>query len=95
MIQKRLSGLQQEVLALYRSILRAAAKKDRQSSQSQSFSNLLTSGQSTLYARNEFRRDAESVKRSDFRLIEYKLRKGAKYVKLMTMEGVKVVGGSV
>ena len=40
-------------------------------------------------ARAEFRRQCAEVKRSDFRTIEYLVRKGRKHVKLLQMPGVK------
>ena len=92
---KRLSGLQKNVLALYRSILREATKKDRLALKADptsmpSFASLLHSssqqGKSTLcYARSEFRNQAMKVKRSDFKKIEYMIRKGEKQVKLLKM----------
>lgn len=48
----------------------------------------------TSHARAEFRRQAESVRRSDFKTIEYKIRKGRKHVNLLQMDGVKVVSGA-
>ncbi len=128
----RLSGLQKDVLALYRSILREAVRKDRKrdlnpsqtppapSSPSKSsppplqpsapkepahrtVCELLTashdpripnsSSSSTAYARDKFRREAALVRRSDFKTIEYKIRKGKKQLQLLKMPGVDVVGG--
>ena len=95
----RLSGLQREVLSLYRKILRETLKKDRQNHTTPLSSLLQGKGEnpvrsSTQYAATEFRRQAESVKKSDFKRVEYMIRKGEKQVKLMQMPGVKVVGGS-
>ena len=95
---KRLSGLQKDVLALYRSTLREATKKDRQlhlqDTAVSSFPFLLQSETTTChYARSEFRKQAQSVKRSDFRTIEYMIRKGEKHLKLLKMPGTKVVQG--
>mmetsp|Transcript_7684 Transcript_7684/g.9471 ORF Transcript_7684/g.9471 Transcript_7684/m.9471 type:complete len:100 (+) Transcript_7684:221-520(+) len=99
MHQKKLSGLQLQVLSLYRSVLRSAVRKDLQQQNSNdkalSFMYLLCNGRTSMHARAEFRRDAKSIRRSDFQLIEYKLRKGTKYVKMLDMDGVKVAGGSV
>jgi len=90
MMVRQLSGLQKEVLALYRTLLREAAKKD-----TGSFVELLQKeGTSTSFARDEFRKQANQVKRSDFKTIEYKIRKGQKQIKLLQMPGVKVVGGA-
>jgi hypothetical protein len=98
---RKLSGLQKEVLGLYRSLLREAFKKDQASTAAASnttipsFSHLLAAeNNSVSYARTEFRRQAQQVKRSDFKTIEYKMRKGQKQIKLLQMPGVKVVGGT-
>ena len=97
----KLSGLQKEVLSLYRKFLREAVKKDREAAEG-GFANLpmtalLSGGNSsttTSYAREEFRRQAKAVRRSDFKGIEYRIRKGEKQVKLLQMPGVKVVSGT-
>ena len=98
MVPKRLSGLQKSILALYRSILREAVKKDRQTSNlaNLSFASLLQAQEtSTLgYAKVEFRKQASEVKRSDFKKIEYMIRKGEKQLKLLKMPGTKVVAGA-
>jgi|Transcript_9222 succinate dehydrogenase assembly factor 1 len=96
---RKLSGLQKDVLSLYRTILREAVKKDRgavekEGQGSRSFNSLLNARTTTSYAREEFRRQAASVKRSDFKGIEYRIRKGHKQVKLLQMPGVKVVSGA-
>lgn len=96
---RKLSGLQKDVLSLYRTILREAIRKDRELAEEElaslSASELLAgNGTTTCYAREEFRRQAAAVKRSDFKGIEYRLRKGYKQVKLLKMPGVKVVGGT-
>ena len=98
---KKLSGLQLEVLSLYRTLLREAAKKDAavmassQSSSLASFVDLIhKEGTSLSYAKTEFRKQAMDVKRSDFKTIEYKMRKTQKQIKLLQMPGVKVVGGT-
>jgi len=113
MSAKRLSGLQKDVISLYREILREAYKKEKElapthitsSSTStsrqlsplpqNSFTYLLSAPESTVsYARSEFRREAHSIQRSDFRTIEYSLRKGKKHIQLLKMPGVKVFSGS-
>ena len=95
------SGLQKEVFALYRTILREALKKDISSSGSSTSTKtatLLDSWKnpqtSVFFARQEFRKQAALVKRSDFRTIEHKIRHGQKQVKLLKMPGVKLVGGA-
>mmetsp|Transcript_15312 Transcript_15312/g.21325 ORF Transcript_15312/g.21325 Transcript_15312/m.21325 type:complete len:108 (+) Transcript_15312:278-601(+) len=101
---QRLSGLQKEVLSLYRIILREAVKKDRGAGEEMGSTSLLrllqaedddNSASTTVsYARSEFRKQAASVRRSDFKTIEYSLRKGHKQLKLLQMPGVKVVKGA-
>ena len=91
---RKLSGLQKDVLSLYRSLLRVAAQKDRAEGQHIPITTLLSSiggaGETTTsHARAEFRRQCAEVKRSDFRTIEYLIRKGRKHVKLLQMPGVK------
>ena len=111
----RLSGLQRDVLALYRSILREAVRKDRRGSPPPStagngtgshprFGQMLSSagggggggrrGTTTAFARDQFRREASAVRRSDFKTIEYKIRKGRKQLELLKMPGVDLVGGA-
>jgi succinate dehydrogenase assembly factor 1 len=90
---RKLSGLQKDVLALYRTILREAVKKDRDAAAEGRIpvTSLLKAdgdGKTTCYAREEFRRQAGSVRRSDFKAIEYRIRKGQKQVKLLRMPGV-------
>ncbi|KAL3803916.1 hypothetical protein ACHAW5_010686 [Stephanodiscus triporus] len=104
----RLSGLQRDVLALYRSILREAIRKDRRRaslpsaaisprSHLQVGQMLSSSGgerSTTAFARDQFRREASEAKRSDFKTIEYKIRKGRKQLQLLKMPGVDLVGGA-
>eukprot|EP00984_Skeletonema_dohrnii_P004793 scaffold1681_cov113-Skeletonema_dohrnii-CCMP3373.AAC.2 len=95
----RLSGLQKDVLALYRSILRETIRKDRKptlDSHHVPLNQLLSSNSnsSTSFARDKFRKEASLVKRSDFKTIEYKIRKGQKQLKLLQMPGVNLVGGA-
>ena len=97
----RLSGLQKDVLALYRSILREAIRKDRKQLPAAVDNHLplnqllsSSSNSSTSFARGKFREEASLVKRSDFKTIEYKIRKGQKQLKLLKMPGVNLVGGA-
>ncbi|KAL3804946.1 hypothetical protein ACHAWO_004730 [Cyclotella atomus] len=96
----RLSGLQKEVLALYRLILREAVGKDRKKlaastpGSHKTVNQLLTTRSSTSYARTEFRKQSQQVRRSDFKTIEYKIRKGKKQLQLLKMPGVNLVGGN-
>jgi hypothetical protein len=98
----KLSGIQKEVLALYRTLLREAAKKDRAANNATttadftqlSFTRLLfaennnNASASTAHARNEFRRQALKGSRKDFNGIEHKIRHGYKQIKLLQMPGV-------
>jgi succinate dehydrogenase assembly factor 1 len=99
----RVSGVQRDVLSLYRQILREALRKDRSSSDDKtSFVTLISGARahntkqttSTAYAVVEFRRQAATATRSEFKKIEYMIRKGHKQVKLLQMPGVRVVGGA-
>ncbi|KAG7357057.1 complex 1 LYR family protein [Nitzschia inconspicua] len=86
------SGIQKEVLALYRTLLRESVKKDRSGSEhaKSTVTNLLASDDSiTSHARSEFRKQALQVDRKDFRTIEYRVRHGYKQIKLLQMPGVK------
>ena len=93
---KKLSGLQKEVLSLYRTILREAAKKDSSSQhQTKNLAMLWKDpSSSSAYARSEFRKQTQTVKKNDFRTIEFKIRHGYKQIKLLQMPGVKVIGGN-
>ena len=89
------SGIQKEVLALYRTLLREATKKDRMAVATEAeslFTQFLfaddDSNYSTAHVRSEFRRQASKVSRKDFRTIEYKIRHGYKQIKLLQMPGV-------
>lgn len=94
----RLSGIQRDVFSLYRRILRQALHKDRTTlatTPTTVLPFLLTrTGTTTHYATHEFRRQANSVSRSDFQKIEYLLRQGDKQIKLMNMPGVRRVVSS-
>ena len=91
---QRHSGLQQDVFSLYRRILRVAKEKDI--ANGRNGSKLLDFFQSeekttASYAREQFRKEAKAVKRSDFKTIEYQIRRGDKQLKLLKMPGVKGV----
>ncbi len=74
---RRLSGLQKDVLSLYRTLLRSVNKKP--------------DPQVRLHLREvvkqSFREEAQSVNRNDFRTIEHMLRHGHKQKKLLDMPG--------
>ena len=98
------------MLACFRRVRRAAVSKDRglaqQGAQEEATSHaqgqgrpsvaalLQASFSSTSYASKEFRRQAAETKRSDFKKIEYMLRKADKQIKLLSMAGVKIVSGT-
>ena len=127
----KLSGLQQDVMSLYRRLLREAMKKDRLEleqrnakesngstrnsnlthikSNNKSFLELRRHGNNrlstsnagttmqlttTAYAINEFRKQALSVQRSDFKKIDYMIRKGGKQIKLLRMPSVNLVSST-
>lgn len=90
----RHSGLQKGVFSLYRKLLREAAAKDRATTSESLVGLLSTPTTSTAYASTEFRKQAQSVPRNDFKRIEYMVRKGEKHLKLLKMPGVKMVGGT-
>jgi hypothetical protein len=74
----RRSGLQGDVLALYRNLLRSAKlKKDIGV---------------VNHVRQKFREDAMSIKRIEFKQIEHMLRLGHKKLKLLNLPGTKLVG---
>ena len=99
-MSRKLSGIQKEVLALYRTLLREATKKDRAANTNTtttdfkqlSFTRLLftdaSTSTSTAHARNEFRRQALKGSRKDYNGIEHKIRHGYKQIKLLQMPGV-------
>lgn len=95
----KVSGLQKEVLSLYRRTLREAMKKDRNAvnpiKTQSSLVKLLSAKETTVaYAKEEFRRQAKSVLRSNFKTVEHKIRQGEKQIRLLRMPGVKVVSGT-
>eukprot|EP00956_Cyclotella_meneghiniana_P013008 scaffold18584_cov79-Cyclotella_meneghiniana.AAC.11 len=94
MSPSRFSGLQKEVLQLYRQLLREALAKDRKSQPKQTMNDLFSTQSTTSYVRDEFRKQSASVRRSDFKTIEYKIRKGRKQLQLIKMPGVNLVGGT-
>lgn len=125
------SGLQKDVLALYRKLLRIAFMKDNDATIIPTLSSLSSpviptttfastatntsntastpisttgissntrqndyNGIVSTYIKNEFRKQSLSVKRTDYKTIEYMLRKGYKNIKLLQMPGFKMVRGT-
>ncbi|EER24737.1 complex 1 protein (LYR family) protein [Coccidioides posadasii C735 delta SOWgp] len=79
----RLSGLQRQVLALYRQCLREIRKKPV----------LITKPQGSQanfkrYARQEFQKNRD-VNRKDFATIEYLLRRGQKQLEMYASPGIR------
>ncbi|KAM5373852.1 hypothetical protein ACJZ2D_006814 [Fusarium nematophilum] len=79
----RLSGLQKEVLALYRSCLRESRKKP-----------LATRPHFENFARNEFARNL-SIDKRDFAAIEFLLRKGRRQLEVYASPGIKDVSPEI
>jgi Complex 1 protein (LYR family) len=77
----RHSGLQKDVLKLYRDLYRAARKKDP-----------LNINNFTSVVMQEFRVKAASVTKTDFKTIEHLLRYGYKQKKLIEMPGFRTGG---
>ncbi|KAJ4394559.1 hypothetical protein N0V93_003778 [Gnomoniopsis smithogilvyi] len=73
----RLSGLQKEVLVLYRSCLREARKKPEQSRK-----------HFEAFARTEFEKNL-AVEKRDFAAIEFLLRKGRRQLDSYSAPGIK------
>lgn len=72
----RLSGLQRDVLALYRQCLRAARAKPAQ-----------TRPNFEAFARREFERNM-SLDRKDFNTVEFLLRKGQRQLETYSAPGI-------
>ena len=70
------SGLQKQVLSLYRRCLRAALAKPPEVRE-----------EAVTFVRNEFRTAAKEVKRHQFRTIEFMLRSGEKQLKALSRPG--------
>ncbi|KAF2456716.1 complex 1 protein-domain-containing protein [Lineolata rhizophorae] len=73
----RLSGLQRDVLSLYRACLRAARKKPAD-----------TRANFIEFARREFRANA-SIDRKNFAAIEFMLRKGQRQLEICSSPGIR------
>eukprot|EP01032_Pedospumella_encystans_P014083 gene14083-16193_t len=81
----RLSGLQTDVLVLYRALLKSAMAKSAQKGSDKA----VRGTQSDLYqfVRQQFREKAMSIPKNDFRTLEHLLRYGHKQKKLLDMPG--------
>ena len=83
----QLSGLQKDVLSLFRSFLRATKKKQ----------NLLPDEKKSLlnFISKEFRIQAHTIPRTNFNLIEHHIRQGKKKKALLEMPGFRGAFGIV
>ena len=71
---KRVTGHQKEILSVYRQLLRVAKKK---------------SDGTYDAVREQFRNDAQSIKRIEFQRIEHQVRKAKKYIQMLSSSNVK------
>jgi len=78
---RALSGLQKEVLSLYRTALRLT----------RSPAGSLVPSPLRLHVQEQFRTGATEVRRTDVERIEYLLRRGKKQLDTLRMSGVKQV----
>lgn len=81
----QLSGLQKQVLALYRKLLRASNQKDPEPL----IYSLKDSDSVTFAVKTKFREKAMQLNKRDVVRIEYNIRQGEKYVKTLQMNGVR------
>lgn len=84
------SGLQKQVISLYRKLLRTAGRKDG----GNFVTSLLDSKSATYSVKDKFRRKAMNLNKRDVDRIEYNIRQGEKYVKILQMQGVKTLRSS-
>ncbi|KAF1982335.1 hypothetical protein K402DRAFT_340512 [Aulographum hederae CBS 113979] len=76
----RLSGLQRNVVSLYRQCLRACGKKP-----------IETRDNFRRFVRNQFRENAAGIDKKDFAAIEYMIRKGQRQLEIYKDEGIRNV----
>lgn len=89
---KPLSGLQKEVISLYRRLLRVSHKKDLTTAECKDSSFIIALNKSSTSShamKEKFRKQAAAVSRRDHARIEHHIRQGEKYIKMMQMGGVK------
>eukprot|EP01132_Coremiostelium_polycephalum_P000658 gene658-813_t len=90
----RLSGLQKEVVSLYRKFIRVSIQKDKKNLQEQSNNHQTTTTTSsslpptqqsslTQYIRNQFRQKAKSISRREISKIEVLVLRGKRQLKLL------------
>ena len=72
-----LSGLQKQIIALYRKCLRKARAVDPERLKGHE-----------AYIRAEFRKNCKDIERSEFNRIEHEIRKGERQLKLLSTPGI-------
>jgi hypothetical protein len=94
------SGLQKEVMSLYRNLLRTCHAKDNNIVQTESsttksktipipfIQSLTDPSSSTFNMKQKFRKQSEEVSARDHARIEHHIRNGNKYIKMMKMGNV-------
>ena len=75
------SGLQKEVLSVYRQIIREALKKEPS----------VSAGIIDL-ARRNFKEKATSIRKTDYQTIEHSIRDARKKIKIIQMPGFRGIG---
>ena len=89
----RLSGLQKEVLSLYKTCLRASVLKDKALNIPIRLGKTKPSSDSSsmvYYVQSRFRNDAATIKRSNFQLIEHSLRLGKRQLSNLNKPNVSL-----
>ena len=76
-VARQFSGLQLDVLKLYRELMRSAKNKD-------------PTGALGSVVSQKFRENASSVRKTEFKVIEHRLRWGYKQKKMLEMPSVSV-----
>lgn len=96
-IVKPKSGLQKQVISLYRRLLRVSHDKDRATAkyEDSAFIQALHDSSSSSFAMKEkFRNQSGKLTKRDHARIEHHIRQGEKYIKMLRMGGVKGIGVS-
>ena len=94
--QQTHSGLQKEVISLYRKLLRTCRAKDAENQLNKSpfIQSLRDPSTSSFSIRERFRKQAMEVSGRDHVRIEHHIRQGEKYIKMMNTHGVKSISSS-
>lgn len=96
------SGLQKEVISLYRRLLRTCRVKDAEIQAGSCSSNVsipflqsFNDSDTSIFAmRLKFRKECMEVSKRDHARIEHGIRQGEKYIKMMNMSGVRGISSS-